>query len=108
MRGWLDGSRGGKYRSPDRSLGLASILGNGGEVFFPKLGEDQMLTFSSICDKFVTANGLVKDPCSSDDEAKRKAAALGWDDNKYPTVYFGSDTTGEKAYEEFYVPWGED
>ena len=83
---------------------LACILGNGGEVFFPKLGEDQMLTFSSICDKFVTANGLEKDPCASDDEAKRKAAALGWDDNKYPTVYFGSDTTGEKAYEEFYVP----
>ena len=47
---------------------------------------------------------FVKDPCSSDDEAKRKAAVLGWDDNKYPTVYFGSDTTGEKAYEEFYVP----
>jgi FlaA1/EpsC-like NDP-sugar epimerase len=23
---------------------------------------------------------------------------------KYPTVYFKSDTTGEKAYEEFYVP----
>jgi len=23
---------------------------------------------------------------------------------KYPTVYFTSDTTGEKAYEEFYVP----
>ena len=46
----------------------------------------------------------MKDPCSSDDEAKRKAAALGWDDNKYPTVYFDSDTTGEKAYEEFYVP----
>ena len=83
---------------------LACILGNGGEVFFPKLGEDQMLTFSSICDKFVTANGLEKDPCSSDDEARHKAAALGWDDNKYPTVYFGSDTTGEKAYEEFYVP----
>ena len=63
-----------------------------------------MLTFSAICDKFVEANGLVKDPCSSDDEAKRKATALGWDDNKYPTVYFGSHTTGEKAYEEFYVP----
>ena len=83
---------------------LACILGKGGEVFFPKLGEDQMLTFSAICDDFVKANGLEKDPCGSDDEAKRKAAALGWDDNKYPTVYFGSDTTGEKAYEEFYVP----
>ena len=83
---------------------LACILGNGGEVFFPKLGEDQMLTFSSICDMFVVANGLEKDSCSSDEEAKRKAAALGWDDNKYPIVYFASDTTGEKAYEEFYVP----
>ena len=83
---------------------LACILGNGGEVFFPKLGENQMLTFSSICDNFLTANGLKKDPCSSDDEAKRKAAALDWNDNKYPTVYFHSDTTGEKAYEEFYVP----
>ena len=91
---------------------LACILGKGGEVFFPKLGEDQMLTFSSICDKFVTANGLEKDPCTTDAEAKKKAAAI---DNgqwsmingqslKYPTVYFKSDTTGEKAYEEFYVP----
>lgn len=91
---------------------LACILGNGGEVFFPKLGVDQMLTFSAICDDFVTANGLEKDPCSSDDEAKRKAAAidnvqwsmLNGQSLKYPTVYFGSDTTGEKAYEEFYVP----
>ena len=91
---------------------LACILGNPGEVFFPKLGENQMLTFSSICDKFVTANGLVKDPCSNDDEAKLKASQLEYpsdvrpqtSDVKYPTVYFKSDTTGEKAYEEFYVP----
>ena len=91
---------------------LACILGKGGEVFFPKLGEDQMLTFSSICDKFVTANGLEKDPCTTDAEAKKKAAAI---DNgqwsmingqslKYPTVYFKSDTTGEKSFEEFFVP----
>ena len=87
---------------------LACILGNGGEVFFPKLGEDQMLTFSAICDKFVTANGLVKDPCSSDDEAKRKASTLNLElgtlNLKYPVRYFVSDTTGEKAYEEFYIP----
>ena len=88
---------------------LACILGKGGEVFFPKLGEDQMLTFSSICDRFVEANGLEKDPCSSDAEAKKKAAILkvsprGDLEGAYPTVYFTSDTTGEKAYEEFYVP----
>lgn len=80
-------------------------------MFFPKLGEDQMLTFSSICDKFVTANGMEKDPCTSDAEAKLKASQLDpetWnlklETPKYPTVYFKSDTTGEKAYEEFYVP----
>ena len=89
---------------------LACILGNGGEVFFPKLGEDQMLTFSSICDDFVKAQGFEKDPCTTDEEAKRKAAALkvsprGGDlEGAYPVVYFKSDTTGEKAYEEFYVP----
>ena len=90
---------------------LACILGKGGEVFFPKLGEDQMLTFSAICDDFVKANGLEKQECSSDAEAKKKAAAL--DSSlftlhsslvKYPVRYFTSDTTGEKAYEEFYVP----
>ena len=90
---------------------LACILGKGGEVFFPKLGEDQMLTFSSICDKFVTANGLEKKECTSDADAKKEAAAidsslftLHSSPVKYPVVYFTSDTTGEKAYEEFYIP----
>lgn len=90
---------------------LACILGKPGEVFFPKLGEDQMLTFSTICDDFVKANGMEKDPCSTDEEAKLKAAELHLPSAilpqtsvKYPTVYFTSDTTGEKAYEEFYVP----
>ena len=90
---------------------LACILGKPGEVFFPKLGEDQMLTFSSICDDFVKAQGFEKDLCASDEEAKKKASALAaaperveGSSAKYPTVYFVSDTTGEKAYEEFYVP----
>ena len=83
---------------------LACILGKPGEVFFPKLGEDQMLTFSAICDDFVKAHGLEKDECSSDDEAKRKAAGLTSHHASYPVVYFKSDTTGEKAFEEFYVP----
>ena len=96
---------------------LACILGNGGEVFFPKLGEDQMLTFSAICDDFVKAQGFEKDECATDSEAKAKANAMTFEPTtnsqqltansqqpKYPVVYFKSDTTGEKAYEEFYVP----
>ena len=83
---------------------LACILGNGGEVFFPKLGEDQMLTFSSICDDFVKSEGFHKKECYNDEEAKRFAKQMSFDSDTYPVVYFKSDTTGEKAYEEFYVP----
>lgn len=83
---------------------LACILGKGGEVFFPKLGEDQMLTFSSICDDFIKAEGFIKKECESDAEAKKYSAQMGYDSDTYPVVYFKSDTTGEKAYEEFYVP----
>ena len=83
---------------------LACILGKSGEVFFPKLGEDQMLTFSSICDKFVKAEGFTKKECGSDAEAKQYASDMSYGNTTYPVVYFKSDTTGEKAYEEFYVP----
>lgn len=29
---------------------------------------------------------------------------MSYESDSYPVVYFKSDTTGEKAYEEFYVP----
>lgn len=83
---------------------LACILGNGGEVFFPKLGEDQMLTFSAICDEFVKAEGFTKVECNGDLEAKKYAADMSYESDCYPVVYFKSDTTGEKAYEEFFIP----
>ena len=95
------------FVSPEESGQIcmfACILGNGGEVFFPKLGEDQMLTFSAICDDFVKAEGLTKVECATDAEAKAKANDISYDSKEYPVVYFKSDTTGEKAYEEFYVP----
>ncbi|MBQ4634939.1 MAG: UDP-N-acetylglucosamine 4,6-dehydratase [Akkermansia sp.] len=83
---------------------LACILGKNGEIFFPKLGEDQMLTFSAICDDYVQAIGCEKVLCSTDEEAKKLANEMSYDTNRYPVVYFKSDTTGEKAYEEFYIP----
>lgn len=89
---------------------LACILGKNGEIFFPKLGEEQMLTFSSICDNFLKAQGFGKEECPSDEVAKAKAKDINLEpmangqQPKYPVVYFKSDTTGEKAYEEFFVP----
>jgi len=81
---------------------LACILGKNGEVFFPKLAEEKMKTFSSICDDFIHEMGYKKHECSSDEEAKQFAATHLPGDT-YPVVYFESDTTGEKGYEEFVV-----
>ncbi len=81
---------------------LACILGKNGEVFFPKLGEEKMKTFSSICDDFLQEMGFKKILCHSDEEAKQYASEHLPGDT-YPVVYFNSDTTGEKGYEEFVV-----
>lgn len=83
---------------------LACILGNSGEVFFPKLEEDEMITFSSFCKKFIETAGYSERRCETDEEAKKFAADRSEDTKEYPVVYFNSDTTGEKGYEEFYVP----
>lgn len=72
-----------------------------GEIFFPKLGEKQMLTFSAVCDKFVEAMGYEKKQFVTDEEAKHFAAEMPFDNKEYPVVYFGSDTTGEKASWQF-------
>lgn len=83
---------------------LACILGKNGEIFFPKLGEKQMLTFSSICDEYIKTIGYVKREFSTDEEAKKFTSEMPFDSKNYPVVYFKSDTTGEKSYEEFYIP----
>lgn len=82
---------------------LACVLGKSGEIFFPKLGENQMKTFSSICDDFIREMCYEKREFATDDEAK-EFAATHTDDKTVAVVYSRSDTTGEKSYEEFYVP----
>lgn len=83
---------------------LACVLGKSGEVFFPKLHEDDMKTFSDICDRFIEEMGYEKKEFSDDEAAKRFAAEMPYDTKVWPAVYSKSDTTGEKSFEEFYVP----
>lgn len=82
---------------------LACILGKNGEIFFPKLKEEQMMTFSDICDAFLHNLGYEPKRFNSDEEAKQFASEMKSDSKEYPVVYFSSDTTGEKDYEEFYM-----
>jgi len=82
---------------------LASLLGESSDIFFPKLEEGSMKTFSEIADQFLFELGLTPATCTSENEAKEKAAKRSADDKTYPVYYFESDTTGEKSFEEFYT-----
>ncbi|WP_428741969.1 UDP-N-acetylglucosamine 4,6-dehydratase [Tenacibaculum sp.] len=80
---------------------LACVLGNTGEIYFPKLKEEQVMTFSDMAVKLLEEKGYEIDYCSSDKEAIKKASVSF--DNRYPVHFSGSNTTGEKPYEEFYT-----
>ena len=81
---------------------LACFLGETGDIFFPKLGEDQMMTFSEIAESLIQSIGLECDYCESESDAKTKAKNWIIDNPKYPVYFFKSDTSGEKMYEEFF------
>jgi Predicted nucleoside-diphosphate sugar epimerases len=82
---------------------LACILGKTGEIFFPKLGAEKMITFSSICTDLLNVLGYEKKEFDNDEDAKKYAFEMSDDSKTYPVVYFKSDTTGEKPCEEFFV-----
>ena len=95
------------FVSPEESGELcliASIMGESGDIFFPKLDEERdMIPFDKIALALLKSIGLDPDVCQSEEEAKQKALLLNNDSKSYPIYFFGSDTSGEKAFEEFYT-----
>lgn len=82
---------------------LSCMLGKNREIFFPKLEEAQMMTFDAIATELLREHGYEVLQCASDEEAIDKAQMLKEGSKKYPVHYAVSDTSGEKAYEEFYT-----
>ncbi len=80
---------------------LACMLGENRSIFFPKLKEAQMMTFDSIGTELLKTYGYKVLECNSDEEAINKAENLKRGSNIYPVYYSNSDTSGEKAFEEF-------
>jgi FlaA1/EpsC-like NDP-sugar epimerase len=82
----------------------ASVLGNSGDIFFPKLDENKdMMSFNQIALALLDSLGLKVDICETENEARQKALMLGNEINSYPIYLFDSDTSGEKSFEEFYT-----
>lgn len=82
---------------------LACILGANREIFFPKLEKAQMMTFDAIATALLKAFGYDPLFCESDKEAIEQAETLRQGGKLYPVRYSGSNTSGEKAYEEFFT-----
>ncbi len=82
---------------------MSTILGENGDIFFPKLSDElNLVTFSEIAEKYLKFRGFEPHICSSEDEARQQVNNLS-KQGKWPCYFFDSDTTGEKDFEEFYT-----
>ena len=82
---------------------LACMLGDNREIFFPKLEKAQMMTFDAIATALLRSYDYEPLLCDSDEEAIEKTEIVRHGGHEYPVHYSSSNTSGEKAYEEFYT-----
>ena len=80
---------------------FASVMAESCYIVYPKLDpEKEMIPFDAVVKDMLNDMGLGCKLCSSSAEAK---AAMGDLTAGYPCEFFGSDTSGEKTFEEFYT-----
>ncbi|MCR0326675.1 polysaccharide biosynthesis protein [[Clostridium] innocuum] len=82
---------------------LACLLGANREIFFPRLDVAQMISFDKIAIDLLHEYGYRPYYCSNDKEAIDKSSELKYGGKLYPVHFSNSDTSGEKAFEEFYT-----
>jgi len=82
---------------------MSCIFGENRDIFFPKLSESlHLISFADIAVKYLTQKGFEPVLCDSEDEARELAKTLP-EQGKWPCLFTGSDTTGEKDFEEFFT-----
>tara|TARA_R110000851_G_scaffold135045_1_gene270432 strand:- start:20063 stop:21253 length:1191 start_codon:yes stop_codon:yes gene_type:complete len=82
---------------------MSCIFGDNRDIFFPKLSEElHLISFADIAVKYLAAKGYEPVLCSTEDEARELAKTLP-EQGKWPCLFTGSDTTGEKDFEEFFT-----
>ena len=82
---------------------MSCIFGDNRDIFFPKLSEKlHLISFADIAVKYLEQKGLEPVPCRDEEEARELAKTLP-EQSKWPCLFTGSDTTGEKDFEEFFT-----
>ena len=82
---------------------MSAIFGENLDIFFPhQEGELELTKFSDIAVRFLESHGYEAVRCATEDEARSRVEEL-IPQKKWPVYFFTSDTTGEKAFEEFFM-----
>ncbi len=82
---------------------MSCLLGENRDIFFPKLDENlNLISFADIAVKYLEDIGYAPYLCDSEEEARTKVDTL-IAEKKWPCLFTGSDTTGEKDFEEFFT-----
>ena len=82
---------------------MSTIFGENRDVFFPKLSEElHLISFADIAMKYLENLGYEPHLCEDEDEARVLCKTLP-NIKKWPCLFTGSDTTGEKDFEEFFT-----
>jgi FlaA1/EpsC-like NDP-sugar epimerase len=95
---------------------FASVMAESGDIVYPKLDpEKDMIPFDVVVKDMLNDMGLGCRACASTEEAKKAMGdyfshkehkehkGVVKDGGGYPCEFFGSDTSGEKTFEEFYT-----
>ena len=82
---------------------MSCIFGENRDIFFPKLSESlHLISFADIAVKYLATLGFEPYLCKDENEARELMATLP-KEKKWPCLFTGSDTTGEKDFEEFFT-----
>ena len=95
---------------------FASVVAESGDIVYPKLDpEKDMIPFDAVVRDMLDEMGLGCRECHSTEEAKeamrdyfshkehKEHKGVFENGGGYPCEFFGSDTSGEKTFEEFYT-----
>lgn len=82
---------------------MSCIFGENRDIFFPKLSEGlHLISFADIAVKYLKERGYEPYLCENEQEARDLVKTLPRE-GKWPCLFVGSDTTGEKDFEEFFT-----
>ena len=83
---------------------VSCLFGKNNDILVPKLRpEKDLMHFDVLACRFLKEHGLQPKIMESEQHARDYFTKINPSSNTWPCYFFKSDTTGEKAYEEFFT-----